>query len=124
MHKRYGEKDSMSNNKNFKDQYSKGTGSSRRNFNINIIVEQLKAGRSKEDIELDLLCYFKPETVENYLHIAQKIIERDNPNIQDNTAQNSATNTCKNCSVPIPDNLTFCSQDCAKQYRAKEETNQ
>jgi hypothetical protein len=31
-------------------------------------------------------------------------------------------NRCKNCNKPIPDNLTFCSKQCAEKYKGKEET--
>lgn len=110
------------------NEYRKRSGSTLREFNINVVAEKLRQGMNETDVLNELAMAFCPDTRIDYLNTAKeklKMEKSESSQPQDTSNKKNlssfVTNKCKNCGKPIPENTTFCSKDCVEQYRAKAE---
>jgi hypothetical protein len=124
--------------------FKKRSGSTIRECNINTVIEMLRKGISEKDIMTLLAMSFCPDTRTDYLNTAKEKLEMENSlpkekqqsqqeeKVSSNNTESESlvdyaktyqhtTNECRNCGKPIPDNLTFCSKECVKEYKAEEE---
>lgn len=122
-------------------QFKKRSGSTIREYNINAVKEMLKKGMSEGDIMTLLAMSFCPDTRADYLNTAKEKLKMENSISPSPTELDSSknepeslveyaqkhphlTNTCKNCIKPDPDSVTFCSKECADQFKVKDVKNE
>jgi ATP-dependent DNA ligase len=105
------------------NEYRKRSGSTLREYNINVVVEKLRQGMSETDVLNELAMAFCPDTRIDYLNTAKEKLkmEKSESSLTKDTAKSSfLTNNCKNCTKLIPKNTEFCSRECAEQYKKEE----
>ncbi len=123
------------------NEYRKRSGSTLREYNINVVVEKLRHGMNETDVLNELAMAFCPDTRIDYLNTAKEKLKMETQNSTKSESPNNmepessesfmeyakkhphTTSTCKNCGKPTPENTTFCSKACVEQYKAKAETD-
>lgn len=123
------------------NEYRKRSGSTLREYNINVVVEKLRQGMNETDVLNELAMAFCPDTRIDYLNTAKEKLKMETQNSTKSESPNNmepessesfmeyakkhphTTSTCKNCGKPTPENTTFCSKACVEQYKAKAETD-
>jgi hypothetical protein len=97
-----------------------GEGMSRRNHNIDIVKQCILQGDSYQQIWMKCGRYFTSRKFDEYYNFAldeinngiEPIKLRESPKKE----FDSSRHPCWNCDKPIPKNMDFCSEVCAKEY--------
>ena len=100
-----------------------GEGMSRRNHNINIVKQCILQGDTYQQIWMKCGRYFTSKKFDEYYNFAldeinngiEPIKLRESPKKESGSERHS----CWNCGKVIPNNMSFCSEFCAKEYSGK-----
>jgi len=105
-----------------------GEGMSRRNHNIDIVKQCILHGDTYQQIWMKSGRYFTSKKFDEYYNFALDEIKNGIEPIKLKESPKkefeSGRHPCWNCSKPIPLNMNFCSEVCAKEYGVKKKKAQ
>jgi hypothetical protein len=101
-----------------------GEGMSRRNHNISIIKQCILQGDIYQQIWMKCGRYFTSKKFDEYYNFALDEINNGiepirlkEPQKKESDSAYHLYNNCKNCGKAIRNNLDFCNEACAKEYK-------